>query len=102
VIRRPGPVDHQESVLAGPKSILWAHGGPDDGRKIQLDSELALIGRASSNDIIVDDAEVSRQHAGIRGDRNGHWIKDLGSRNGTFVNGELLEGEDKDSATTIE
>ena len=57
--------------MAGPKSILWAHGGPDDGRKIQLDSELALIGRASSNDIIVDDAEVSRQHAEIRGDHNG-------------------------------
>ena len=81
--------------MAPAKSILWVHGGPDDGHKIQLTTELTLIGRASSNDIVVDDVEVSRQHAGIRGDRGGHWIEDLGSRNGTFVNGVQLEGEGK-------
>ena len=33
---------------------------------------------------------VSCQHAGIRGGRDGYWIADLGSRNGTFINGEKI------------
>jgi pSer/pThr/pTyr-binding forkhead associated (FHA) protein len=51
------------------------------------------MGRAALNDLVLDQPGVSRQHAGIRGDSEGYWIADLGSRNGTFVNGERLKSE---------
>ena len=51
------------------------------------------MGRGPTNDIVVEEPGVSRQHAGIRNDEQGYWIEDLGSRNGTYVNGVELEGE---------
>lgn len=46
------------------------------------------IGRDSENDIVVDDVLVSRFHAELRARPDGlHELVDLGSRNGTFVNG---------------
>ena len=48
-------------------------------------------GCAHPNDMVVDELGVSRPHAGIRGGANGYWISDLGSRNGTFVNGEQVD-----------
>jgi phosphatidylserine/phosphatidylglycerophosphate/cardiolipin synthase-like enzyme len=50
------------------------------------------IGRAPENDVVVQSAQVSRQHARITLDEGGCRITDLGSGNGTFVNGERLEG----------
>ena len=48
------------------------------------------MGRAALNDVVLEEPGVSRQHAGIRGDAEGYWIADLGSRNGTYVNSERL------------
>ncbi|MBN8911280.1 MAG: adenylate/guanylate cyclase domain-containing protein [Rhizobiales bacterium] len=46
------------------------------------------IGRSSSNDIVLGDERVSRKHAIVhRQDRNEYWLVDLGSGNGSFVNG---------------
>ena len=51
------------------------------------------MGRAITNDVAVEVTGVSRNHARIRADATGYWIEDLGSRNGTFVNGTQVEGE---------
>ena len=45
------------------------------------------IGRADDNDVVVDDLSVSRHHAELRNTGDGFEIADLGSRNGTFLNG---------------
>ena len=68
-------------------------GGPDEGMTITLSEGMKTSGRAPLNDMVVDEPGVSRQHAGIRGDEAGYWIEDLGSRNGTFVNGESVGTE---------
>ncbi len=48
------------------------------------------IGRASDNQIVVNDGMVSGHHAVVRLDSQGHSIVDVGSTNGTFVNGQML------------
>jgi hypothetical protein len=54
--------------------------------------EINLLGRASDNTIRIDDVTVSSHHARIAF-RSGQWIlEDLGSRNGTRVNGIAVEG----------
>ena len=46
------------------------------------------VGRADSNDIMMSERNVSRQHAAFEFEQEGAWIEDLGSYNGLFVNGE--------------
>ena len=55
---------------------------------IPLDSTLMTIGRGLNNDIILEDARVSRNHAQLRYRSRRFWLTDLGSTNGTFINGE--------------
>jgi pSer/pThr/pTyr-binding forkhead associated (FHA) protein len=47
-----------------------------------------LVGRAASADVRIDDPRVSRLHARIEMRDDGVYVEDLGSRNGTYVNGE--------------
>ena len=75
------------------EAILLVRGGPEEGNSITLREGMTIMGRAALNDIVVDQPGVSRQHAGIRGDSEGFWLADLGSRNGTFVNGEQLPAD---------
>jgi pSer/pThr/pTyr-binding forkhead associated (FHA) protein len=59
------------------------------GQSFSLDGQTTL-GRSSKNMIRLDDQEASRQHARIS-PQGGWWVlEDLGSRNGTFVNGKRL------------
>ncbi len=55
---------------------------------------LVRIGREPENDVVVDDMLVSRQHAELHGNPvEGYELVDLGSHNGTFVNGERIRGK---------
>ncbi|HLF06462.1 MAG TPA: FHA domain-containing protein, partial [Thermoplasmata archaeon] len=48
------------------------------------------LGRLAECKIVVNDAAVSRQHAQVWREDGAYWIKDLGSKNGTKVNGNLI------------
>jgi pSer/pThr/pTyr-binding forkhead associated (FHA) protein len=68
--------------------------------RIRIQPQVMRIGRRPDNDIIVSDLGVSKQHAELRrSPTGGYSIVDLGSHNGTFVNGtrvtqqELKEGD---------
>ena len=70
--------------------------GPREGELLRLEKALIKIGSAPENDIVIDDDVVSRFHAEIRIAENGEsWIRDLGSLNGTFVNGDKLARQER-------
>ena len=71
---------------------LTMRSGPNPGTVYALDSDQIGIGRDSSNDISVNDAEVSRRHARLTFQGGKYVLEDMGSTNGTFVNGQRLTG----------
>ncbi|MEM9489828.1 MAG: SpoIIE family protein phosphatase, partial [Myxococcota bacterium] len=65
--------------------------GPNAGRRYKLVSGDYILGRRSDCQIFVPDMRVSRQHARIHRE-NAQWtVEDLGSNNGTYVNGERIQ-----------
>jgi sigma-B regulation protein RsbU (phosphoserine phosphatase) len=64
--------------------------GPKAGERYRLVKDKTVIGRHPGCDIVVDSGAVSRQHATVTLRDGGCWLEDLGSRNGTTVNGEPL------------
>jgi pSer/pThr/pTyr-binding forkhead associated (FHA) protein len=64
------------------------------GRELRaLDSERLTVGTLESNDVVVDADGVSRVHAVLERFGDVWCVRDLGSRNGTFVNGARIVGE---------
>ena len=80
-------------MVMSPQAVLFVRGGTNDGDSIPLTEGMTMIGRSEFNDIEIDADGVSRQHAAIRRDSKGFWISDLGSKNGTFVNGDEVANE---------
>ena len=66
--------------------------GPQPGQMFSLEKDSTSLGRDPGNDITIDDPQVSRQHARIMRQGGLMVIEDLGSTNGTFVNGVRLTG----------
>jgi phosphatidylserine/phosphatidylglycerophosphate/cardiolipin synthase-like enzyme len=83
------PLVHPEPK---PESGLVLFSRTDAMDRYTLRQGVNSIGRSPENDVVVENALVSRQHARISLDGNGCRIADLGSGNGTFVNGERVEG----------
>lgn len=63
------------------------------GRRWTLEQDEFLIGRGPDCNLVVSERQVSRHHARIRRTPAGYVVEDLGSRNGTHVNGMSVEGE---------
>jgi hypothetical protein len=64
---------------------------PTGAHAIPLESTQVTIGRGLNNDVILEDTRVSRHHAQLRYRQKRFWIADLGSTNGTYVNGVQVE-----------
>jgi hypothetical protein len=69
--------------------FLLVTGGPGSGLRVELDGEL-VVGREAEG-LTIDDPELSRRHAVLRTTDGVVVIEDLGSRNGTLVNGVRIE-----------
>jgi DNA-binding winged helix-turn-helix (wHTH) protein len=70
--------------------VLVAQNGPIDGSRWSVDHTL-MIGRDRGCDIVIPDRQVSRYHARLTPGSNGIVLEDLGSKNGTTHNNNLLQ-----------
>ncbi|MBQ5531231.1 MAG: FHA domain-containing protein, partial [Kiritimatiellae bacterium] len=66
--------------------------GPEPGRRYPISRFGTRLGRSSSNDIHWPEGELSRNHCLFEPDGDGVCVIDLASANGTYVNGEQVEG----------
>jgi len=66
--------------------------GAQAGMEFPMDRPVVRIGRGSGSDIILQDSQASRQHAEISQQGDQLFVRDLGSTNGTLVNGERITG----------
>jgi pSer/pThr/pTyr-binding forkhead associated (FHA) protein len=90
----------QESFVLTPQqaSGLLGKGQPPntgrllfpDGQVHVLDSRSLTVGRSAENDIALEDDFASARHARVEPRRDGVWVSDAGSTNGTYVNGSKL------------
>jgi len=78
-------------VSAGPQAELSIDSGPDAGHTHRAGERALRMGRSPDNDVILRDPATSGHHARIERRGEAFWIVDLGSTNGTFVNGESVQ-----------
>lgn len=71
-------------------AVLVVTKGPLAGQRLELEGEL-VIGREGVA-VTIEDSELSRRHAAVRPVEGGFEVVDLGSLNGTFVNGRRIDG----------
>jgi len=71
---------------------LVIRSGPTAGDIYPLEKSEIFIGREANNEIVINDQEVSRQHAHIFLRGENYVIEDLGSTNGTSINGQKITG----------
>lgn len=92
---RSGPGGERGAEI---RAVLYDVDDPGDIRRYEIGGRPVVIGRVAGSDpqvqyVVVDVPTVGRRHATIERRGQTYWIIDEGSLNGTFVNGERLEGE---------
>jgi len=93
--RRPAPLPPSAAAPA-PRAVATLtvlNAGPMRGHAYAVTSILAHVGRGGHNEVVIPEESVSDSHATLQR-RDGVWyVTDLGSRNGTYVNGRPIQGE---------
>ena len=84
------PVDIEQVAAEGGALVIRAGGGRA-GESFSIEGERMTIGRSPEAEIFLDDVTVSRNHALLVARRDGLYIDDLGSLNGTYVNRRRIE-----------
>jgi pSer/pThr/pTyr-binding forkhead associated (FHA) protein len=81
-----------EDELEPGQALLQVKRGPNAGSTFLLQADSSTVGRNTESDVFLDDITVSRAHAVFERRPSGEWfVKDAGSLNGTYVNGEQVD-----------
>ncbi len=72
------------------EALLVVERGPVPSLRFALQQEQMTIGRSAGNELVLADPEVSRRHVRVLRRADGYAVEDIGSTNGTFVNGQRI------------
>jgi len=78
---------------AGNSPLLIVYKGALAGSRWPVGTGPVTLGRAQDCEVVLPERQISRYHARIEQDRAGYLIRDLGSKNGTYVNGDSVKGQ---------
>ena len=95
--------EHSERRLrppAGATAIVLT--GFYEGLEVALDRDRIVIGRGRKADLALAEATISRAHAAVGFDESGFFVEDLGSTNGTLVNGSKISKQPLKSEDEIQ
>ena len=87
IIAEGAPPDVEWTASA----MLVVKRGPNAGSRFPLHQAVTFAGRDPRSDIFLDEVTVSRRHAEFRSERGELQVVDIGSLNGTCVNGRLID-----------
>jgi len=96
------PVDIDEVVEEAGAALVIRSGGGRSGESFTVEGDRVGIGRSPDAEVFLDDVTVSRNHALIVRRRDGLYIDDLGSLNGTYVNRRRIESHKLEDADEIQ
>lgn len=94
-MQRKGGTEHSKDTMpqippTRPAITLIMRQGPEPGRQFFFSKEAISIGRLGDNDLVIDDPQISRHHASLAWEDGRFILRDLGSANGTFLNGQQI------------
>ena len=96
------PVDLEEAVSTDGGALVVRTGGGRAGETFPIEGERVTIGRSPEANVFLDDVTVSRNHALLVRRRDGLYLDDLGSLNGTYVNRRRIESHKLEEADELQ
>jgi hypothetical protein len=96
------PVDLDEVVASEGAALVIRSGGGRAGESFAIEGDRMTIGRSPDAAVFLDDVTVSRNHALLVKRRDGLYIDDLGSLNGTYVNRRRIESHKLSSGDDLQ
>ncbi len=96
------PVDIDEVVDSAGAAMVIRAGGGRAGESFALEEDRTSIGRSPDAGVFLDDVTVSRNHALVVRRKDGRYIDDLGSLNGTYVNRHRIESHQLEDGDEIQ
>ncbi len=96
--------EEQAAIAALPKNsaLLIAQRGPSIGSRFLLDDDISVAGRHPIADIFLDDVTVSRRHVEFSRSGVSFSLRDMGSMNGTYLNGARVDQHDLKTGDEIQ
>ena len=89
-LETPPPPSRRGRRQRGEPRVLMISQGSQAGLSAELAGGMIMIGRSADCQLILDDDYVSTRHARVVATPNGIYVEDLGSTNGTYVNGQRI------------
>lgn len=80
-----------EAVEVPKGASILVKSGFYEGLEVVVDRDWLVVGRGRSADLVIAESTISRAHAAFGFDAEGFYVQDLGSTNGTTLNGSRVE-----------